>query len=76
VKTKLTRGHSVSFRVNAVGRPLIDAIEEALTTLREAGVPIDAEWQMAFHQGKQVNKPEPFVEADYISIDATWAEQS
>jgi hypothetical protein len=77
MKPKITRGHSVSLQVTAVGRSLISAIEEALTAMREAGAPLDAEWKMAFHKGKEVTKnSDSYLEADYISLDATWAEQS
>jgi hypothetical protein len=76
VKPKITRGHSVSLRVTAVGRPLIVAIEEGLQAMRDAGAPIDAEWTMGFHRGKEVGRNgDPYLEADYISLDATWAEQ-
>jgi hypothetical protein len=78
MKPKLTRGHSVSLRVGTDGRPQLVAVTEALMAMREAGVPLDAEWQMGFHSGKQVtgNGGQPFMEADYISVDATWAEQT
>jgi hypothetical protein len=75
MKPKLTRGHSVSLKIATNGRPQIVTITEALSALREAGVPLDAEWHMGFHIGQRVAGPDPFMEADYISVDATWAEQ-
>jgi hypothetical protein len=72
----IVRGHSVSFRVVAGGRPLTEAILEALASMEDAGVPLGSEWKMAYRRGGKVNNGDPYVEADFITVDATWAEQS
>ena len=72
----MLRGHSVSLRVTVSGRSQLAAIQEGLVALHNEGVPLDAEWTMAYHQGQEVRNGDPYLEADYIQIDATWAERT
>jgi len=41
---------------------------------------MDAGWRMSYHKGeeKREKQPngEPYMESDYIQVEATWAEQS
>lgn len=80
MKPQITRGHNVQFRVTVAGRSSLAAVQEALVLLREAGVPMDAGWRMSYHKGeeKREKQPngEPYMESDYIQVEATWAEQS
>lgn len=76
MKPKLTRGHSVSFQVTVSGRSREAAIDQAMKEMDGAGVPLDAIWKMEFHRGQERTNGERFREADYITVDATWAEQT
>jgi hypothetical protein len=49
-KPKLSRGHSITFKVTATGRSRQAAIAEILAALDDADVPPDAQWKMEFHR--------------------------
>lgn len=74
-----TYGHSITIKVDVVGKSHAVVATEALKLLHakldEYKIPLDTEWVMEFHKGLEIRNGESFIEPDSITIRAGWAEK-